>query len=696
MNEAAGETTHTTMCPMNCHPTLCGMTVTVRDGAVVDVKGDKDNPDSAGFLCVRGQAAREIIGNPKRILRPLIRETLGEDFREASWDEALDLIAAHFSAVGPRATGVWAGHGMAANGYGVSAGGQLVARFAHLWGSQFWTGQMICWGMGAFGLGLTGALEVTTKEDMSAKSALVILWGANLASQPNTARHVAQAKKRGARIVAVDVRQSEACAQADEALIVRPGSDAALALALMHVIVAEGLHDEDFTAAHTLGFERLVPHLERFTPAWAEAETGIAAARIVALARAYATTRPAQIVIGGSSMHKGGNAWQAARAISCLPALTGQYGISGGGLGERHGAMAHGGGYASIAATDRRPPGDYIPNQMSAITAGLQDGRVKAMLLMGTNMLSSFADAAALEAAMAKLDLVVCYDLFLNETGRRAAHVVLPGTTWLEDIGAKSTHTHLYLTDKVLEPAGEARPVQEVLRGLAARLGVADYYPWADQEAVLNAVLDTPATGHTTVAALRAAGGRLKLKVNPVGHPTHEYRTPSGKLEFWSERAAAAGLPALPDYAAGETDGAVRAGAGAAGDSAADAMTYPLTLAHGRTLTHFHAFYDHGRALPKLAERDPGPELWLSPADAAARGLAHDQAIRVFNGRGAFPARAHVTDKVPVGTVWMRDGIEGLNRVTSGAPVLPEAALAMFGFSVGQAEFGARVEVAAA
>lgn len=683
MTEAA-RTTHTTMCPMNCHPTLCGMTVTVADGAVVDIKGDKDNPDSAGFLCVRGQAAREIIGNPRRLTVPLVRARLSDEFREATWDEALDLIAARLAAVGPKATGIWAGHGMAANGYGVSGGGQLIARFAHLWGSQFWTGQMICWGMGAFGLGLTGALEVNTKEDMSANSAMVILWGANLASQPNTARHVAAAKKRGARIVAIDVRRSEACAQADEALIVRPGSDAALALAMMQVIVAEGLADADFIARHTVGYERLAPHLERFTPAWAEGETGIAAARIVALARAYAGTRPAQIVIGGSSMHKGANAWQAARAISCLPALTGQYGIAGGGLGERHGAMAHGGGFTSVAATDRRPPGDYIPNQMSAITAALADGRVKALLLPGTNMLSSFADAAALEQALSGLDLVVCHDLFLNETSRRCAHVVLPGTAWLEDVGAKATHSHVYLTEKILQPAGQARPIQDLLRGLAERLGLADFYPWADQEAVLDEILDAPSTGHTSVAALRAAGGRLALRVNHVGHPTHRYRTPSGKLEFWSERAAAAGLPALPDYGDGP-----KAAKGGAGD-------YPLTLTHGRTLTQFHSFYDHGRALPKLADRDPGAELWLSPADAAARGVAHEQAIRVFNGRGDFPARAHVTDKVPAGTVWMRDGIEGLNRVTSGAPVLPEAALGMFGFSVGQAEFAARVQVEAA
>jgi anaerobic selenocysteine-containing dehydrogenase len=140
-------------------------------------------------------------------------------------------------------------------------------------------------------------------------------------------------------------------------------------------------------------------------------------------------------------------------------------GTAGGGLGSRHAALAHGGGFATIAAAERRPPGRYVPNQMSAITAALADGQVRVLLLFGTNMTSSYADAGRLGAALDKLDLVVCHELFMNETTRRYADVVLPGTAWLEDIGCKATHTHLYLTDRILPPAGEARPTQEVLKG---------------------------------------------------------------------------------------------------------------------------------------------------------------------------------------------------------------------------------------
>ena len=244
-----------TMCPMNCHPTLCGMLVDVRDGELLGVRGDKDNPDSRGFLCVRGQASRQIIGNPKRLLKPLIRQRRSDDaWREASWDEALDLIAGRIAAAGREATALWSGHGNLANNYGLSIGGQLLTRFGNLYGCQYWSPAMICWGLGGFGLGLTGALEINTKEDMGTNAELIVMWGANLASQPNTARHLIAAKKRGARIVTIDVRWTEAAAHSDEVMLIRPGSDAALALAVMQVIIGEELYDADFIAVHTRGF----------------------------------------------------------------------------------------------------------------------------------------------------------------------------------------------------------------------------------------------------------------------------------------------------------------------------------------------------------------------------------------------------------------------------------------------------------
>jgi anaerobic selenocysteine-containing dehydrogenase len=677
--QASGRRIVRTMCPMNCHPTLCGMLVQVEDGRFIKISGDRDNPDSQGFLCVRGQASREIIGNPNRLLRPLIRTRRTEDaWRQASWDEALDLIVSRMQTVGREAVGIWSGHGNAATNYGTRIGGQLMRRFAHFYGCQQWNPTMICWGLGAFGIGLTGILETNTKEDMGQHANLILLWGANLASQPNTARHLIAAKRRGAYVITIDVRDTEAGAQADEVLRIRPGTDAALALAMMHVIIGEKLYSRDFVAQHTVGFEELAAHVKDSSPTWAADITGIPAAQIVVLARRYASTRPAMILIGGSSMHKGPNGWQGGRAVACLPALTGSLGIPGGGLGPRHGSTSHGQALASIVPTTPRPPGTYIPNQMSRMLEALVDGRVRALLLFGTDMLSSFADAERLAAGLAGTELIVSYDLFMHDTARRFADVVLPGTAWLEQLGCKMTNTHLYLMEQALEPPGETRSLTWILRALSERLGLTEFFPWATEEAMIDAILAHPSTGYATVAGLRAEGGIRAMRISHVAYPDHRYHTPSTKVEFYSERARELGLPPLPVH------------------EDLPSSPYPLTLRQGRTLTHFHGFYDHGRALPSLAKLDPAPRLWISPLDAAARGLQNDAPIRIYNERGEFQAYAHVTERMPSGTVWMRDGWEGLNRLTSGAPAIPDEAVDIFPFAAGQAAFDAMVEVAPA
>ena len=666
------------MCPMSCHPTLCGMLAEVREGKLVGVKGDEANPDSRGFLCIRGQASREIIGNPARLLHPLIRDRRGDDFRQATWDEALERIVAGMAQ--PERVGIWPGHGTFTTNYGTRVSAQLLARLANFHGCQFWSPTMICWGLGAFGLGLTGMLETNTKEDMGEHSQLIILWAANLASQPNTARHLMAAKRRGAHVITIDVRNTEAGAQSDDVLIIRPGTDTALALGLMHVICTEQRHDAAFVARHTVGFEQLAVHVRAYSPAWAAEITGIASERIVALARRYAGTRPSMIVLGGSSMHKGANGWQAGRAIACLPALTGNVGIAGGGFGPRHGSAAHGRGLGSIIEPQRRAPGPVIPNQMSAVTAALRQGRIQTLLLMGTNMLSSFADASDVEAGLQRTPLVVSYDLFLNDTARRFADVVLPGTAWLEEVGCKMTHTHLYLMERALEAPGETRTLYAIVKDLAERLHLEGFHPWTSEEAMVDAILDHPCTGHATLAALRAEGGIRALDVSHVANPTLDFDTPSRKVEFYSAQAERLGLPPLPTHA----------------PAVDQARVHPLALAQGRTLTHFHGFYNNGQELPTLARREAEPSLWISPGDAALRNVADGAAIRIFNERGDLRAKAHVTDRISAGTVWMRDGWPGLNRLTAGAPILPDAAVDLFAFSAGQASFDAMVDVALA
>lgn len=674
-----------TLCPMNCHPTFCGMVVDVEGEHVLSIRGDEDNPDSRGFLCIRGQAASEIVDNPGRVLWPRVRGTrTPAAWRDASWDEAFDRITETIRRVGPEAVAVWAGHGSIVNAVGY----RLAPRFANLAGFQWWNPSIVCWGIGGFGISLTGPVEVNTKEDMSAHAELILLWGANLASQPNTAPHLVAARKRGARIVAIDVRRSEAFEHADETHLIRPGTDAALALALIHVIVTEDLCDAGFVEAHTTGFAELRDHTTRYTPEWAETETGIPAAAIRALARRYAGTKRSMILIGGSSMHKSANGWQAGRAIACLPALTGALGRPGGGLGPRHAAQSHGMGMANIAASDRRPPPpsgrDYMVSEMSSILDDLEAGRVKVLLLFGTNMVSSFADAGRVARALRSMELVVSHDLFMHETADLYADVVLPGTSWLEETGFKATNTHLYLMDQAIAARGEARSAAWVMDALSRRLGIEDFFPWKDTDALLTALFEHPATGHVTPAQLRAQDGRQELRISHVAHPDLRFATPSGKVEFFSEKAMQLGLPPLPVYEPPAED---------TRREPERAARYPLLFRQGRTLTHFHGFYDHGRALPTLAKADPEPRLWISPADAAARGLTDGARIRVFNDRGAMTARARVTDRVPAGVLWMHDGWMGINDLTSGARAVPDAAARVF--AAGQAAYEARVEVCA-
>jgi anaerobic selenocysteine-containing dehydrogenase len=344
----------------------------------------------------------------------------------------------------------------------------------------------------------------------------------------------------------------------------------------------------------------------------------------------------------------------------------------------RHGASTHGQALTDITLPERRPPGVYIPNQMSRITEALLDRRLRVILLLGTNMLSSFAEAGQVAEGLARQDLVVSYDLFRNETTRRAADVVLPATSWLEETGCKSTNTHLYLMPRVLDPPGECRSNTWVLRELARRLDLSEFFPWEDEDGPIDAILDHPSTGHATVAALATESGMRALRISHVAYPDLAFDTPSGKVELYSERAKALGLPPLPVH------------------EDLPASAYPLTFRQGRTLNHFHGFYDHGRALPTLAAADPEPVLWISSADAAARRLSDGAAIRLFNERGEMRARARVTDAIGAGTVWMRDGWEGLNTLTSGRAVVPDDAVDIFHFGAGQASFDAAVEVTSA
>ncbi|PZW34506.1 anaerobic selenocysteine-containing dehydrogenase [Thermosporothrix hazakensis] len=646
-----------TMCPMNCLPTQCGMRVEVEGNQLLSVKGDEQHPESRGFLCIRGRATREIPHNPARLLTPIRRKRRGEDAWEpCSWDDAYTMIVEAIERTQRDRVGLWRGHGVGSTGINTP----LITRFGSLGGFQHWVSAIVCWALGGYGLGLTGVLKTNTKVDMAAHSRMVFFWGATLASQPGTSPYLVAARKRGAYVVHIDTRRTEASRHADEVVLIRPGTDAALALAMAHVIVEEGLTDQAFVQEYTLGFAEFADHLRQYTPEWGARQTGIDPEQIRHLARLYATRTPAMIVLGGSSMYKHQHGWEASRAIACLPALTGQLGIAGGGLGPRHGATAQANGLADVTADVVRPQGSYIPSHMASITEALTSGSLDVLLLLGANFLSGFADSNTVERGLEKVGLIVSYDIFMNETIRRVADLVLPGTIWLEELGLKQTATHLYLMEPALQPVGEVRPLSRVLRELAERLDIPDVFPWQDDEAYINALLSTqklPSGEALTVAELRKQGGYWqKTALSEVAYPDRRFDTPSKKVEFWSERALQAGLSPLPSFTPAVEEEATR---------------YPLRFCQGRTLTAFHSFYDEGKVLPTLAKANPEPEIWLHPNDARPRKIETGNRVLISNGHGHFEAKALVTEGILQGVVWMRDGWSGVNRVTSGQQTVP-------------------------
>ena len=260
---------------------------------------------------------------------------------------------------------------------------------------------------------------------------------------------------------------------------------------------------------------------------------------------------------------------------------------------------------------------------------------------------------------------------------RRHADIVLPATSWLEDVGCKMTSTHLYLMDQALPPVGEARSMSAIVRSLSELFGIEEFYPWAGPYGHIDAVLDHPSTGHATVESIRENGGFVELNIGHVAHPDLRFPTASGKVEFFSQTAADHDLPELPTYVEREHD----------------STEHPLELRMGRSINHFHSFYDYGRALPSLVKHDQHPVLWISRADAHARGITDGEMIRIHNARGEAEAAAKITDQVPEGTVWIHDGWPGLNSLTDGSPAVSDAATTIFRFTVGQSSYDAFVEV---
>jgi anaerobic selenocysteine-containing dehydrogenase len=654
-------------CPHDC-PDTCGMHISVENGVAVKVEGAKDMPFTQGTLCTKVARYLDRTYSKERVLHPLKRVgAKGEGrFERISWDEALDTIAAKFKAIAavePQAILPCSYAGT----MGLVQYASMDRRFFHKLGASLLE-RTLCSSAGKVGMKITLGAGVGMDPERFDEAKLIVIWGSNpIVSNLHLWSRVQEAKRRGAKVIAIDPYRSLTAVKCDQHLAPLPGTDAALALGMMHVIIAEGLHDADYIGKYTLGFEQLKQRVKDYPPETAAAICGLAAGEIVALAREYARTRPAAIRLNyGMQRHAGGG--MAVRTITCLPALTGQWRDAAGGV-----VLSTGDWYSLNHAALERP--DLIPNRprsinQSALGDALTalDPPLRAIYVYNNNPVAVCPDSQKVIAGFRREDLfTVVHEIFLTDTADYA-DIVLPATTQLEHYDVHKSYGHLYVlaNSPAIAPLGEAKPNSEVFRLLAARMGFTDACFSDSDEDICRQAL---ASSHPRMAgiewnALKAQGWqRLNVPARFAPFAEGNFPTPSGKCEFWSQTAADLGLDPLPVYIPPRES---------AQSAPQLAKKYPLAFISPPARNFLNSsFANLAFALEEAGE----PYLDIHPMDAATRGIADGDRACIYNGRGSFVAKARVSERVRQGVVaalsvwWKKLSPDGrnANEVTSQA-----------------------------
>jgi anaerobic selenocysteine-containing dehydrogenase len=671
-------------CPHDC-PDTCSFFVTVENGRAVKIEGAEDHPTTNGFLCTKVNRYLERTYSPQRVLYPMKR--VGEKgkglFERISWDEALDTIAAKFKEIAadnPQAILPYSYAGT----MGFVQSQSIDRRFFHKLGASL-LARTICADAGAAGYRATIGLSVGTDPEQYGNSKLILIWGSNvITSNVHLWPKILEAKRKGAKVIAIDPYRSLTAEKCDEHLAPLPGSDGALALAMMHVIVKENLIDRDYVERYTLGFELLRERVTEYPPSRVATITGLGEEVIVRLAREYATTKPAVIRMNyGLQRHAGGG--MAVRAISCLPALVGAWRDAAGGA-----TLSTSGAFGIDAQALERP--DLIWNNprtinMSAIGDALLgyqrvqrhsvdaapaerleplDPPVRAVYVYNSNPVTIAPDSRSVIAGFKRDDLfTVVHEIFQTDTADYA-DILLPATTQLEHFDIHKAYGHLYMlvNKPAIEPLGEAKPNSEVFRLLAERMGFTeDCFKESDEEIASHAInRDHPRMKGMTFEGLKEKGW-MRLGVPETYAPFAEgnFFTPSGKCEFFSETLARQGLDPLPTYIPPRES---------AQTAPALAKKYPLSIISPPA----HNFLNSSFAnLPTFLKAEKEPYLEIHPADAEARGVSNGDRVRVFNDRGEFNLKARVSEKSRRGVVvalsvwWKKLSSDGgnANDVTS-------------------------------
>jgi anaerobic selenocysteine-containing dehydrogenase len=646
-------------CPHDC-PDTCALLTTVQDGVAVRVQGNPEHAATGGVLCNKVSHYPERTYHPERLLQPMRRvgpKGSGR-FEPVDWDTALADIAARLGAIAARDPQAILPYSYAGT-MGLVQGESIAARFFHRLGASL-LDRTICASAGAEALTQTLGGKVGMKVEFFAEAKLILVWGSNsIASNLHFWRLAQEAKRQGAKLVCIDPRRSETAEKCHEHLQLLPGTDAALALALMHELVVNDWLDHDYIAAHTLGFEALRERALRWTPERAAAVCGIPAQQIRDLARDYGTTKPAAIRLnyGMQRVRGGGNA---VRAIACLPALTGAWRQRAGGV-----LLSSGGFYPADRAALQRP--DLLAGRQPRTINMVQIGdallrpaseafgpAIEAVVVYNSNPVAVAPESGQVVRGFARPDLfTVVIEQFRTDTADYADYL-LPATTQLEhwDIHASYGHTDVLLNRPAIAPVGQARPNTQVFRELAARMGFDDPLFRESDESLCRL-----AFGERVDFDRLLEHGFASLQVPDAPFADGGFPTPSGRCEFFSERLARQGLDGLPDHVPNY-------------EAAGSSQRYPLAMISPPARNFLNSTFVN---LESLRDIEGEPILEIAAADAAARGIQDRQVVRVFNDRGEYVCRARVSPRARPGVVnglgiwWRKLGLAGtnVNQLTS-------------------------------
>ncbi len=647
------------VCPHDC-PDSCLMDVTLEHDRAVNIKASKEHPFTRGALCTKVNKFLDRVYAPDRLLYPVKRvgpKGPGAQFVRISWDEAVSTIVEKMQATiathGPQSIVPYSYRGN--NGAYQSNG--IDRRFFHTLGAST-LARTICAG------GLLGAMDYSDvffgfAPEGLVESKLIIFWAAN---PLNTGFHVwpfvRQAQRRGARLIAIDPYRSRTARACDEHIAVRPGTDAALALAMMKVIEAEGLADLDYVERHTIGAEPFFNRLRSLSLPDLAQTCDVPVNTIQNLARTYATTRPAAIRTGVGIQRSGGGA-AAVRAVACLPALTGAWREAGGGLCNFGGAMFTAQNMKQAMRFDLSPEGTREINMMRLAEHVLDpsfDPPINVLYVYNCNLAASLPDQVELRRALQRADLfTVVHDLFLTDSADYA-DIILPATSPLEqddmilayggDFGSFSR--------KALEPLGEAKSNADVFQLLATGLGITEPAVHASAEEFTG---ETLKDGLSVDEFLSRPFMPTRPEPDLLPRAQGGFLTPSGKFEFFCEKMERDGLDPLPSFVPPH--------------ETLSEGPFPLNFLPRKHKDSLNSSYGH---LPVMRRQESTARtLEIHPHDAAARGLDTGDEVRVFNDRGAFVLPVVVSERVQAGTVatfwgwWdkLSGGKGNVNNVTS-------------------------------